>query len=123
MNSDKVYLCDIHQLMNVKYNDENVQINKSEGFSLDNFLRIRRESVYVKRALVYYSEIHRRYIDLETKDRYRFGYGGCAIGDYYIDSRVGLRSVSELINCRSKNMSKRRILKKYKEVEDGGRKE
>ena len=111
MNLNKVYLCEIYQLVDIVYNDKNSSNNNK-------FLRVIRDTMFIKKTLVYYSELKREYIDLITKEKYKYGYGACVIGDYYINSKKGLTPLSSLINCKRKNMTKKRILKKYnKELE------
>ena len=74
MNINKVYICDIYKLDDISYNNIDVNVDLSRGFNLDNFLRIKRKTSYVKRALVYYSINRSGFIDMETGQFYKLGY-------------------------------------------------
>ena len=87
MNIDRVFVCDIYKLIKVEnyfYNDHDVT---NKDFSLDRFLRVKRRVNFIKEALVYYDKSRNCYIDLETKEKYRFGVFGCPEGDMFIDTR------------------------------------
>lgn len=114
MNIDNVYLCDIYRLDDISYNDINVKVDLSNGFNLDNFLRIKREVSFVKKALVYFSVMQGGFIDLETKEWYRFGYPS-AKGELFVDVHKDKVYGKTLMDSKRKHFTKKKILKKYAE--------
>ena len=118
MNIDKVYVCDIYRLDDINYNDINVTVDKGNGFNLDNFLRIRRKTSYVKKALVYYSVIRGGFIDLETKEFYKLGYP-CTKGELFVDLHKNKIYGSNLMASNKKHYTKKKIIKRYNDYKDG----
>ena len=73
---------------------------------------------YVKDALVYNESTNydSRYVDLKTKEVYtNFDLNDTKVGELYINLKAGMIPVKDIINFKKENMSKRKILKKYKE--------
>ena len=65
-----------------------------------------------------------RFFDYKTGERYVAWFGRCDyVGQFFVNLKKSLVPVSSIIDYKKENMSKRKILKKYKEVENGGRKE
>lgn len=122
MNIDKVYICDIYRLDDISYNNFTNKIDKSKGFDIDHFLGIKREISYVKPALVYFSVSCGGFIDLETKEFYKLGYTNIK-GELFVDVHKSKIYGKTLMGSDRKHYSKKKILKKYNEVKDGGRKE
>jgi len=76
-------------------------------------------SKFVKKAVVYRSD-RDDYYDLSTNQRYRVNQFECFEGEMFIDSK-SMVPIRDLIDARRDNMTKRKILKKYKE-KNGGKK-
>ncbi len=114
MNINNVYECSIFQVIDRNYTYD----SSLPGY----FCYVEYKSKFVKKVLVYKDE-YNNFIDLETKERYRIGCDYCSIGDFFINVKKGMIPVCSVIDYKRKNMTKRRILKKYKELENGGKKE
>ena len=76
------------------------------------------EGVFVKYALVYekysYNISDCGYVDLETGRCYKSFYlNDARVGEQYISLRDGLIPYTSLIETNKKNMTKRRILKRF----------
>jgi len=69
-------------------------------------------SAFVKIAIVYRGK-HNDYYDLSTKQRYVMGRELCTRGDMYINPE-SMVPISEIIDVKKDNMTKRKILDKYK---------
>lgn len=119
MNIEKVYLCDIYVLENLECKKINVNVDRGNGFNYDSITSVKCKTIFVKKALVYYSVLNGCFIDLETKEKYKFGYGGCNIGDLFVDIKREKTYISSLFGSDKKYMFKRKILKKYNEVKNG----
>lgn len=122
MNIDKVYVCDIYRLDDISYNNMDVNVDLSEGFSLDKFLRIKREVTFVKKTLVYFSVNRGGFIDLETKEWYRLGYPS-TIGELFVDVHKSKIYGKEIMGTNKRYYSKKKILKKYYKYKTGGNNE
>ena len=118
MNIDKVYICDIYRLDKIIYNCMDTDYDLSQGFDLDKFLRIKRKTSYVKKALVYYSINKGGFIDMETGHWYRLGYPSTN-GQLFVDVHKSKIYGKELMGTNKKHYSKKKILKKYYEYKDG----
>lgn len=118
MNIDKVYMCDIYRLDDISYNNLDFKMSESIEFSLDNFLSIKRKISYVKHALVYYNVCQGCFIDLETYERYKLGYGN-TIGELFVDIHKSKIYGKTLMSSNRKYYSKKKILKKYDEYKIG----
>ena len=106
MNINNVYIAKIY----VKKN-ENEKADYGKGVILTY-----GEGVFIKDALVYedIESYNPRYIDLETGKEYvRFDVCDAHMGELYINLQAGLIPYTDLIENNKKNMSKRKILKKY----------
>lgn len=119
MNIDKVYICDIYRIDDIYYNKMDFKMSDSNEFCLDNFLSIKHKTSYVKKALVYYSEYEGRFIDLETKERYRLGYSN-TIGRLFVDIHERKIYGKTLMGSNRKYYPKKKILCKYDEYKYGG---
>lgn len=106
MNINSVYECSIYQIVN--YDIEKGYINYKFKF--------------VKKAIVYKNK-NNSFTDLGTKEKYKFGYGACFIGDFFICAEDGMIPLAQVIEHKRKNMTRKKILKKYDEVKDGGKDE
>ena len=119
MNIDKVYICDIYRLDKIIYNCIDFKnADRSKGFSLDNFLRIKRKVSYVKSALVYYSINKGGFVDLETKEFYSFGYPSFE-GRLFVDVHKSKIKGKDIMDTNKKHYTKKKILKKYNEYKVG----
>ena len=123
MKTENVYLCDIYQLTDVKYDDMSVTVDDGEGLYYDDIVRIKRKSIFVKQSLVYYSTFYNCFIDLQSKERYNLGFYGWEIGELFIEEKREKKKVSTLYYVGKKHISKRKILKRHNEELNGGRKE
>lgn len=122
MNIDKVYVCDIYRLDKIIYNCIDTNYDLSQVFSLDNFLKIKRKTSYVKTALVYFSLYKGGFIDLETGDWYRLG-NSDTIGELFVDVNKSKIYGSKLMDSSKKHYSKKKILKRYNEYKEGNNNE
>ena len=68
---------------------------------------------------MYLRYIHYCFIDLETKEKYKYGVFGCIEGDVFVDTRKEVIYGSKLLNSKIKHYSKKKILKMYSEYKDG----
>lgn len=118
MNINNVYECDIYRLNDISYNNIDVNVDLSEGFSLDKFLRIKRKTSYVKTALVYYSINRGGFIDMKTKEFYNLGYPSI-VGELFVDVHKSKISGKDIMGTDRIYYSKKKILKKYNEYKDG----
>ena len=83
---------------------------------------IKMEYQYVKTTAIYVK--NNKWYDLETKKEYNKAvYGLEDIGTQFIDFKRVLIPLSDVIDYQRQNMMRKKILKKYKELENGGRKE
>ena len=101
MNINSVYLCEIYRI--TEYND---LPEKSKG-------------VFLKKALVYRGEFGTWY-DLSTDDYYTMGPPEEDRFSLYINKYGPMICLGDIIESKRDNMSKRKILKMYKEVKNGG---
>ena len=119
MNIDKVYVCDIYRLDKIAYNNIDFKnADRSKGFSLDNFLRIKRKTSYVKTALVYYSINRGGFIDMKTKEFYSLGYPS-VIGELFVDVHKSKIFGKDIMGTNRRYYSKKKILKRYNEYKEG----
>ena len=72
---------------------------------------------YVKDAIVQASGISSSFIDIQTGERYYIGATNkfVKVGNLYIQKDYGLVPFNKLIGNTRENMTKRKVLKKYKE--------
>lgn len=83
------------------------------------FAKVENKGKFVKKALVHvardsYSIV---YVDLKTGEKYKkFDVCDAKIGEMYVNLDKGMKSVSEIIEYRRNNISKRKILKKYNKL-------
>ena len=73
-----------------------------------------KKSEFKKVALVYKDLKSSKYIDLETKEKYEIDYSNTKEGNFCIISEDYLVKITNIINFKRKNVSKRKILQKYK---------
>ena len=108
MNISNVYQCSIYRIIDRSYLYDD---------RLPNYLcYVEYKYKFIKKVLVY-KDKYNNFIDLETKEIYRVGYDCCRIGDFFINTEKEMIPVSSIIDYKITNMSKRRILKKYRKVE------
>jgi len=122
MNIDKVYICDIYRLNKITYNCFNSNVSFDGNYSLDKFLKTKRDVSYVKKALVYYSIYKGGFIDLETGVWYRFGYPSTP-GELFVDVHKSKINGHTLMGIDRRHISKKKILKRYNEYKCGDKRE
>jgi len=93
MNINGVYLADICKV---------IGINEDESY----------RGRPIKKALVYYNRNSHKWIDLETKEQYP--YGMRSYEELFIREET-LVPITSVIETKKDNMSKRKIIKMYKE--------
>lgn len=106
MNINRVYECELWIVL-----DRNVDFAKKE---------VEFKCTFLKKALVYISDLN-CYYDLSANMSYPVDYKLCYSGQIYIKLDT-LVPISTLIDAKRDNMTKGRILKKYKE-KNGGKNE
>lgn len=118
MNIYKVYVCDIYRLEDRKHNIYNTKVHMGMDFNdyLDDY--VVNKCVFVKKALVYYSIVKSGFIDMETGQFYNLGYPD-AVGQLFVDLHKSKIYGKDIMGTSKKNYSKKKILKKYNEYQDG----
>ena len=102
MNINNVYEAEIWRVCDIKL---------SYGFES----KVKTEFV---RKTLFYKDNNGYYVDIITKKIYVFGQKYDFIDDLFIKPETMI-PISELIDARRDNMTKRKILKKYKEKSKG----
>ena len=102
----------------ITHDDINVKVDRGDGFSLDSIHRTKHKTVFVKKALVYFSVLRGCFIDLETKEKYISGFNECTKGDLFVDVHKSRIPVKTLMDSNKTHYSKKKILKKYSEYKD-----
>ena len=103
MNINKVYLAYIYQKTSSK---------KVPGVEL-----YHEKADFIKKALICdrTSRFDPYYIDLVTKRKYyAFGIGEAEVGELFINMEQGIIPLENIIEVNKKNMSRKKILEKYK---------
>lgn len=80
------------------------------------------QQIFVEKTLAYWKK-NGIFIDLDSGIKYRAGFISTNDGEYFVSLKDKMESLCSVIDSKKKNLSRRKILKKYKEVENGGRKE
>lgn len=111
MNINNVYVASVWMLVDI-------EITKS--ISLLDF-EYRTHSVYLKDTLIYYKDGYYYYLETNKKCKTEVSFLDNS-GTQFIMLNKKLIPVVSIIDYKRENMSKRRILKKYNEVKNGGRK-
>ena len=110
MNINKVYIANIYVLI-----ESRLIGNLYDG-------RFNMKIMYLKTALVYNK--NGNWYDLNTREKYyEEVYGLEKIGTKFINFKDKIIPLTNIIDYKNEHMSRRKILKKYKEVENGGKKE
>ena len=118
MNIEKVYLCDIYVMENLECKKINVNVDRVNGFNYDSITSVKCKTTFVKKALVYYSVLNGYYVDLETKEKYKFGYGAASTGDLFVDIKRKKVYGKEIMGSQKKHYSKKKVLKRYDEYKE-----
>lgn len=119
MNLESIYMCHIY----VKIREINHGITEENG---KRFVNIESVGEAVKHTLVFKKQntVLNAYIDLETGEEYtKFDVVDARVGEMFINISEGMIPASKIIEHKRNNMSKRKILKKYNEIKNGGKKE
>ena len=102
MNTNKIYLVNVY----IKTSSE-----KISGIEL-----YHEKADFIKKALVYdrTAMFEPYYVDLATRRKYYiFQLSDAEVGELFINMKQGLIPLENIIEINQKNMSRRRILKKY----------
>ena len=118
MNIEKVYLCDIYVMENLECKKINVNVDRGNGFNYDSITSVKCKTTFVKKALVYYSVLNGYYVDLETKEKYKFGYGAASTWYLFVDIKRKKIYGKEIMGSQKKHYSKKKVLKRYDEYKD-----
>lgn len=103
MNINRVYECEIWRVISTNIRSGNIVY----------------KNMFLKKTLVYHTE-YNQWIDLSTKETYTLG--PVLFNDLFIKPDSSMIPLSTLIDTKRSNMTKRKILKKYK-GKNGGKNE
>lgn len=106
MNVNRLYRVQIYICSDIVFKTlDGIVIPGPEGV-YEKYVR----GIPVKETIVYHTKSD-RYIDFETKEKYKLGINGVLkMGDMYINLECGLKPILN-INFEKNNMSRKRILK------------
>ena len=125
MNINKVYVCSIfkRELCESEY-DGSIEMctkdNTIKSVIVDEEFYVvkvlKANIVFVKKALVYYSEKKGCFIDLETMERYNYGIPKSSnYEDLFVNVKKEKIFGNELMHSKRKHFTKKKILKRYNE--------
>ena len=127
MNIDKVYVCSVYKCEFSESEYDNYDANDIErnmlnfiilDENLSSLKTLKKNIIFVKRALVYYSKKHACFIDLETNEKYHIGMSYSTDNGLFVDVRKQKIYGRELMDSKRKHFTKKKILKKYNEFRD-----
>lgn len=128
MNIDKVYVCSVYRCEYSEceydiYDENNIESNIMNYIIIDENLSLlktlKKNIIYVKKALVYYSRKEECFIDLESNEKYSIGMSYSTDNDLFVDIRRRKIYGRDLMDSNRKHFTKRKILKRYKEFSGG----
>lgn len=109
-NINNVYIASVWMLVDTKVT------NSRSFFDFDTILTSR----YVKKTLIYYK--NQQYYDLITGNKMKTSVTFLDIdGTQFVNLKDNLIPLTDVVDYKRQNMSKRKIIKKYNEIEKRGK--